>query len=111
KHSITLINFGGADSAFNKINTKGFGINNYTYVDLNSDSVFVRQKYEMEEPMHVKMKAGILKNLGKNDTILEGLAVLKKLPNGFIKGKETDTGQIFFYSGPHAYLEHQIGNE
>ena len=111
KHSITIINFGGADTTFNKVNTKGFGINNYTFIDLNTDSVFTRQKYELEEPMQITLKAGTLKNLGKNDTIFKGLAALSKLPDGFIKGTETNIDQIFCYSGPHAYLEHQVGNE
>lgn|GEM_PF-6669939 len=101
-HSITLIVLGLADSF--SIENNGYGINFYSCINLDNNSVFQVSKFSSEDSIWKKIKSGTIINLSNNDTLLTALPALANLPNGNIIETEIPEGTI--YCGPLFYLEY-----
>lgn len=101
-HSITIIVLGLADS-FSKENS-GYGINFYSCINLDNNSVFQESKFSSEDSIWKEIKSGTISNLSNNDTLLTALKALENFPNGNIIETEIPEGTL--HCGPLFYLEY-----
>jgi hypothetical protein len=101
--SLTLIVLGLADS-FSKENS-GYGINFYSCINLDNNSVFQESKFCAEDSIWKEVKSGSINNLSTNDTLISALKALENFPNGNIKETEIPEGTL--YCGLLFYLEYK----
>lgn len=106
QNSLTLVGIGLTQTP-NEQN-KGFGPSYYCYINFDNDSIFIRRRFNYEDPARTEIKIGFIKNIASTDSLINGIIALEKLPNGDIKGTEIPEGSL--YDGFNFYLEIKQGS-
>jgi hypothetical protein len=106
ENSLTLIAFGPADS-LNERN-KGFSARVYCFIDFTNDSVLVRDKHIIYDPVTI-VKTGYIKDINQNDNVKRVMKVLDSLENGVMVGKQKvfDSQYPELYCGWDIFVEYK----
>jgi hypothetical protein len=74
---------------------KGFGLIYYCYLNLENDSIFIQYREDVFESKSAKARAGTIRGLSKNGTILTFLDASKKMRNGNMEATNIPDGVLY----------------
>jgi hypothetical protein len=105
KHTIELVAFGFADNPTEE--NKGFGIAYYFYLNLDTDSVFIQKKIDLDDEPETFAWTGTIEGMSGNAKIKDFIDASRETPDGFISN--TKIPELMLYCSYYYYSKYTDG--